>query len=251
MSPLKLTSLLLTIIVLAGCKKEKSTPPPAPNPSEEAPRIAIKLNEAYMPAGKIDSAVLVWEIAGQVQQATMQLSRDTLFAETKNLIKGAGRLTVQVFSKISLRQQNLQWEKRADITLPEKQSVNWTAPTGYEDAAWFPRVILVDAPSKFTAIVALRPADPYFFLKNIPTGFKIELERHYTKIPGGAEIIGGGLWKCNTVCSDARGIIENRDFFRNIPTQIAGREWKMVAVGIGLFGNDGVTPGPGFYFNHY
>jgi hypothetical protein len=246
----KLTAALMGLVLLAGCKKEPIKPTPAPAPAEENPRVAIKLNSGYLPAGKVDSAVLVWEINGQLQQATMQLSNDTLFTETKNLTRGAGRLTVQLFSQTTLRQQNLQWEKRTELTLREKESVNWPAPTGYDDAAWFPRVILIDAPSTFTAIVALRPADPYFFLKNIPAGFKIELERHYTRIPGGAEIVGGGLWKCNTVCTDARGIIENRQYFSNLPAQMAGREWKMVEIGIGLFGNNS-TSGPGFYFNHY
>ncbi|HYK56487.1 MAG TPA: hypothetical protein VEV15_08395, partial [Flavisolibacter sp.] len=115
---------------------------------------------------------------------------------------------------------------------------------------WFPRVILIDAPTNFTAIVALRPDDAYFLLKNIPAGFKIELERHYVATPGGAVIVGGGLWKCNTVCTDERGIIENRDFFRPLAGQMKDRVYKMVEVGIGLFG-DNYSSGPGFYFNHW
>lgn len=241
---------LLGIVFVIGCRKNPTQPGPAPVPEEEAPRIAIKLNADYLSAIKIDSAILSWELNGQVQEAKMQVSNDTLFTETKSLSKGAGRLTVQIFSRVLLRQRSLQWEKRTDLTLKEKQSVNWQAPANYDDAQWNPRVILVDAPSQFTAIIALRPTDPYFLLKRIPPGFKIELERNYTRIPGGAEIVAGGLWKCNAVCTDARGRIENRDFFRPLATQAAGREWKMVEVGVGLFGPN-YTSGPGFYFNHY
>src|SRR5215218_6694249 len=111
MKPGKLTAALVGLALLAGCKKEPIKPIPPPSPAEENPRVAIKLNSGYLPADKVDSAVLVWEINGQLQEATMQLSNDTLFTETKDLTKGAGRLTVQLFSKTTLRQQNLQWEK--------------------------------------------------------------------------------------------------------------------------------------------
>jgi hypothetical protein len=245
-----LTAALISVALITGCKKKPPLHPPTPGPGEANPRVAIKLNQAYLSAANIDSATLVWEINGQVQEAKMQLSNDTLFTETKSFSKGTGQLTVQIYSTLLLRQQKLQWEKRTALTMIEKGSVNWEAPAHYDDAGWFPRVILVDGPTKFTAIVALRPADPYFLLKNVPAGFKIELERHYTKVPGGAVIVGGGLWKCNTICTDARGIIENREFFRNLPSQIGSQEWKMVGIGIGLFGSNN-TSGPGFYFNHY
>jgi hypothetical protein len=250
MKPRLLTAALMSIVLLIACKKEITQPAPPPVPQEENPRLAIKLTTDYLPAAKIDSAILLWELNGQVQQAKMQLSNDTLFTETKNLTRGSGRLTVQIFSNVVLRYRKLQWEKRTDLTLKDKESVNWKAPANYDDADWNPRVILVDAASQFTAIIALRPTDPYFLLKNVPPGFKIELERNYTRIPGGAEIVAGGLWKCNTVCTDDRGMIENREFFRPLATQIIGREWKMVETGVGLFGPN-YTSGPGFYFNHF
>ena len=245
-----LTAALLSVALITACKKTPPPCPPTPGAGEANPRVAIKLNQAYLSAANIDSATLVWEINGQVQEAKMQLSNDTLFTETTSLSKGTGQLTVQIYSTVLLRQQKLQWEKRTPLTMVEQASVHWEAPAHYDDAAWFPRVILVDGPTNFTAIVALRPADPYFLLKNVPAGFKIELERHYTRVPGGAVIVGGGLWKCNTICTDARGIIENREFFRNLPSQIGNQEWKMVGIGIGLFGSNN-TVGPGFYFNHY
>jgi hypothetical protein len=250
MIPNLLTAVLLGITLLSSCKKERLTQNPPPSLDEQAPRIAIKLNPNYLSAEKIDSATLIWETTTGTQEAAMRVSNDTLFAQTNTLSKGNGRLTVQIFSNVKLRHQSLQWEKRVEITLPKKQSINWTAPTGYEDGGWNPRVILIDALSKLTAIIALRPTDPYFLLKNIPEGFKIELERNYARIPGGAEIVAGGLWRCNTVCTNPRGIIENREFFLPLAAQIAGREWKMVETGVGLFGPNGSSGGT-LYFNHY
>jgi hypothetical protein len=249
MKPALLTPFFAALLFLASCKKE-GTSLPGPGPVESAHRVAVKLNAGYLPAGKIDSALLTWENNGSVLQQRMQLSNDTLFTEMEALPKGTGRLTIQVFSSVQLRHRNLQWERQMDVTLKEGASVNLTAPVSIDDQEWFPRVIMVDAHTQFTAIVALRPADPFFLLKNIPPGFKIELERNYVAIPGGAVIVGGGLWRCNAVCTDARGIIENRQFFTPLPAQIGNREWKMVEIGIGLFGNNG-TAGPGFYFNHY
>ncbi len=243
----KISAVSAVLILLCACKKDGALS--TPSPGEKEFQIAVKLNN-YMAPVAIDSAIATWEINGQVQQTKMRLRNDTLYTIMKNVAEGNGRLTLQVFAKMQLHQQKLQWERRVDLTLKNNESVRWSSPTNLDDPAWLPRVILTDQGSKFTAIVGLRPADPYFFLKNVPPGFKIELARYYVNIPGGALIVGGGVWKCNNVCTDASGAIENREFFRSLATQIGKREWKMVEISIGLFG-DNSTAGPGFYFNHY
>jgi hypothetical protein len=230
---------------MAACNKK----PPLP-PVEESQKIAVKLNSNYLAAEKIDSALLLWEINGKVQTERLELTHDTLYTDVKKLDKGTGILTIQLFTNIEVRQRKLQWEKSSNITITNSQSVYFTAPLNFEDNNWFPRIIMVDAPTNFTAIVALRPDDAYFLLKNIPTGFKIELERNYVATPGGAIIVGGGLWKCNSVCTDSRGVIENRDYFRPLADRMKNRTYQMVEVGIGLFG-DNYSSGPGFYFNHW
>jgi hypothetical protein len=239
----------LAVLFVACEKKPGNLPKPLP-PSEEAPRIAVKLNSHYLGADRLDSAVLLWETGGQVQEEKMQLSNDTLYVEMKKLAPGNGRLTVQVFSKVVIRQRNLQFENRSEKTITGTQSIHLAAPTDYDDPAWMPRVIMIDPLSKLTAIVGLRPVDPYFLIKNIPPGFKIEHERNYTVIPGGAVYVGGGLWKCNTVCTDSRGIIENREYFKPLAEQVGNKEWKMVETGIGLFGPNH-TSGGTLYFNHW
>lgn len=237
-------------ILFTACKKKPENHPPPPPPQEEAPRVAVKLNTQYFDSDKLDSAILIWEAAGQKQEEKMQISNDTLYVAAKKLTLGTGLLTIQVFSTVSLRQRNLQFESRSEKTLTGTSSLHLAAPTGYDDPAWMPRVILVDPLSTLTAIVGLRPVDPYFMLKNIPAGYKIEHERNYTAIPGGAVYVGGGLWKCNTVCTDSRGVIENREFFKPLAEQVGNREWKMVETGVGLFGPNN-TSGGTLYFNHW
>jgi hypothetical protein len=244
------SAVILALLSIVSCKKDTAPRDSTSEPDVALPLIAIKLNTSYVTRSKVDSALILWEVDGQTRTARMQMSNDTLYALTKDFRKGAGRLTVQVFSSVKLRNEPLQFERRMEVTLKEKQSIHLAAPESYDDAEWNPRVILMDEDTKLTAIIALRPTDSYFLLKNIPAGFKIELERLYTRIPGGAEIVAGATWKCNTVCTDAKGVIENREFFRSLATQIAGREWKMVQTGVGLFGPNG-TSGGVLFFNHF
>lgn len=247
MKKILLATLLLTSF-LNGCKKDDVVIIP---PTVKENVIAVKLDNSYMPASKVDSAIITWELNGQVQQEKMQLSNDSVYANIKKFTKGNGRLGIQLYTKTKLKQQDLQWERRMELNLKHEESLVWNAPADVNENGWFPRIIMIDAPTGFTAIVGIRPADPYFMLKNIPAGFKIELERGYWVIPGGAISVAHGLWKCNTVCTDSRGIIENREFFSNLLAATNGREWKMLDVGVGLFSNNPANPGPSFYFNYW
>lgn len=248
MKPAFLLLVLPAVLLCTACSKDDPASSPAPVAKKNG--IAIKLNAQYVSADKIDSAILFWQINGKTQTEKLLISHDTLLTDGAALDKGAGTLTVQIFSGVVLRQRKLQWERSVDLSLKQYEQVNWNAPASYDDADWFPRVIMIDEMSQFTAIIALRPADTYFLLKNVPSGFKIELERNYTVIPGGAQIVGSGLWKCNTDCRDVYGKIENRTYFRPLADQMQGKQFGMVEVGVGLFGPN-YTSGPGFYFNHY
>jgi hypothetical protein len=237
----------LILLSLGACRKNPSLVPPPP--AQKTGQLSIKLTD-YLGADKVDSAVVIWEANGHTKQEKMRRSNDSLLIDIKTLGAGTGRLTVQVFSTVQLQQRDLQWEKRTELTLNGTENTHWNGPTGYNDEGWFPRVILIDPFTSFTAIIGLRPADPYFLIKNAPPNYKIELERNYAAIPGGALLVSSGMWRCMTVCTDSRGLIENREFFKYQPAQINGREWKMVEVGVGTYLNLS-TPGPGFYFNHY
>jgi hypothetical protein len=237
----------LTIMLLVtACKKDNINPR---NP-EVNPLLSVLLNSQYMPAAKIDSAIAIWEINGKAQKQSLHFSGDTLIARLLKFSQGDGQLTIQLYTKTRVRDKNLQWEKRVNINVKHNESINISGPSGLQEISWFPRVILIDQATGFTAIVALNPNDPYFLLKNIPARWnKFEVERGYYKIPGGAESVGKGYWKC-TSCADVTGTVENREFFMSLPGQINNRPWRMVEIGVGLFNNT-TNPGPGFYFNHY
>lgn len=238
----KLSIAVAVILLTASCKKT-NVPPVVVNQD-----LTIKLNTQYLPAAKIDSAMVTWDNGTRAVTKKMVLRNDSLVLPLQGFDKGDGTMTIQLFTQAKLKNENLQWEKRFTAKLETNSSFSFAAPTGYTDADWNPRVILIDGFTQLTAIVALRPEDSYFQVKNIPAAFpKVELERNYTRIPGGAEIIAGGTWKCNN-CAGAN--VENRNFFEYQKNLVAGKQWAMVEVGVGLFGNTPVG-GAVLYFNYY
>jgi hypothetical protein len=142
------SAVILVLFFIVSCKKDTAPPDSTPEPDKASPRIAIKLNIGYVTPSKIDSAVLLWEIAGKTRVAPLHLSNDTLYAITKDFRKGAGRLTVQIFSSVKLPNESLQFEKRTEVTLKEKQAINWAAPASYEDLGWNPASCILPITSK-------------------------------------------------------------------------------------------------------
>lgn len=239
----KLSVALIAMVFTASCKKNRITPPVEVNQD-----LTVKLNTQYLPGTKVDSAMVTWDNGVHAVTKKMILRNDSLILPINSFDKGNGTMTIQLFTQAKLKTQNLQWEKRFTTKLEDNNSLSFPAPTGYTDAEWNPRVILVDGLTKMTAIVALRPEDSYFFVKNVPAASpRVELERNYTRVPGGAEIVTGGTWKCSNCASTT---VENRSFFEYQKTQIAGRQWAMVEVGIGTFGNTPVG-GVVLYFNYF
>jgi hypothetical protein len=223
-------SLVVMITLLLGaCKKDKETDnlPPAPG------NLDVRLAAAYMPADKIDSAIVVWEVNGHSKTVRLQISGDTLRAPLENFTEGNGRMTIQLYTKVKVNQADLQWEKRWQFQLQHDQPVLLQGPVNYEDKDWMPRVILVEPGIQFIAILALRPEDPYFCLKNLPAGWPyIEMERGYYKIPGGIEYAGYGYYKCNGTCGSE---VEDRTFYANMGAMVGTKPWTSLWMGVGLF----------------
>jgi len=167
-------TLLAIMLILNACKKDTGNS----DYSETNAGLQIQLSNSYMPPEKIDSAIVVWEINGQMHSEHMHLYSNRLEVPLKNFSQGYGKLTIQLFTKTKLKNFNLQWEKEVNITLVHTKSIILSGPSNIEDSAWFPRLIMIDQATNFTAIVALNPSDSYFRLINIPRQWnKLELER--------------------------------------------------------------------------
>lgn len=230
----KLTSVVFSGIIVSGlllgaCKKSKeegTTPAASRN-------LEIRLDTGYMPVNKIDSAIVEWKINGASKTIQLQLSGDTLRAPLQEFSEGTGQLTIQLYTKVKVSNNDLQWEKRWQFQLQHNEPVLLKGPTNYEDANWLPRVILTESFTKFIAILAVRPEDPYFCLKNLPAKYPyIEFERGYYKIPGGVEYAGYGYYKCNGTCGTE---LEDRSFFANMGNMVGIKPWTSLWMGVGLF----------------
>jgi hypothetical protein len=218
---------LSCLLLLAGCHKDDfpGTPPTA------KPHIAIALNTQYISAAKVDSAVLVWEVNGEKKTIKMQLRNDSLTADITQFQEGSGKFSFEVFSTIKLSNQyKLQWVQEKTISLSHTNPVNISGPSGYNDANWKPRVRLEDV-NNHVAVVALRPEDPYFFVKGVPNNvLTLTVSREYWKTIGGLQIIAGGEWGCANNCRDENGNVVNNTFFSNLPQQIGNKQWNHLEI---------------------
>lgn len=216
-------------LLLGACKKNKEEYKTPAGPGN----LAIKLDTSYMPVNKIDSALAVWEINGSSKTLKLQLSGDTLRAPLQEFSEGNGRLTIQLYTKVKVNNTDLQWEKRWQFELQHTEPLILQGPASYEDNNWMPRVILTESFTKFIAILAVRPDDPYFCLKNLPAKYPyIEFERGYYKIPGGVEYAGYGYYKCNGTCGTE---LEDRTFFAQMGNMVGIKPWTSLWMGVGLF----------------
>jgi hypothetical protein len=223
------SGIIISGLLLGACKKNKEDHKAPAGPGH----LEIKLDTTYMPADKIDSAIAVWEINGSSKKLKLQISGDTLRAPLQELSEGNGQLTIQLYTKVKVNNTDLQWEKRWQFQLQHNEPVLLQGPANYEDKNWLPRVILTEHFTKFVAILAVRPEDPYFCLKNLPVKYPyIELERGYYKIPGGVEYAGYGYYKCNGTCGTD---FEDRSFFANMGNMVGIKPWTSLWMGVGLF----------------
>ena len=229
LSAVALTGILISCLLAGACKKNKEAHEIPAGPGN----LAIKLDTGYMPVNKIDSAIAVWEINGTSKTVKLHLSGDTLQAPLQEFSEGNGQLTIQLYTKVQVNNTDVQWEKRWQFQLQHTEPVILQGPANYEDENWMPRVILIESFTKFIAILAVRPGDPYFCLKNLPAKYPyIELERGYYKIPGGIEYAGYGYYKCNGACGTE---LENRTFFAYMGDMVGVKPWTSLWIGVGLF----------------
>lgn len=60
---------LALLIIVSSCKKDRVDAPVL-----QDAQLQVSLNENYMPATKVDSALAIWEVAGKTQTITLHLT---------------------------------------------------------------------------------------------------------------------------------------------------------------------------------
>lgn len=231
----------LAAFLFASCSKDPvSKPGTKPAPGEQQPSVKelrLALNDAYLPLAKVDSAVAIWAVNGTTKTVKLQVADGVLKTSLAQFTNpGSGTLTVQLFTQLTVDGQPLQWEYRTGYTLDYTTSVLLTAPTGISDPQWKPRVIFRydnSMGSKFSAVIALRPNDPYFELKGVEPIYakKIEIRRSFHDKATGQIVFSRG-WVCEQAgCLDqTTWSVVDRSHFLNLAEQLDGRQWDQLRV---------------------
>lgn len=226
----------ILLISLSGCRKDRDDDVIVP----PKPVLSVKLSQDYVTAALVDSAIAVWTVNNTPQRIKMTLSNDSLLADMDKFNEGNGELTITIFTHKKYRNQYLgHWVNTRTTSLQKTRSLHLTGPGAFNDMPWKPRVELKDGTGHF-AIIALRPDDPYFFVKT-PAHPVIEylVDRSYWKIVGGVDYAGGKTWECRNNC----GNVENTDYFTDLPARIGTRQWNHISIYV-FFQTDNIGGGP-------
>lgn len=241
------TLLVLTFLTLwSSCTKK----PVCPEPEPVNKTLAVALDKSYLGADVVDSAFAIWELNGQSTQFYLTNSHDTLSTDISKFQAGSGTLTLKIFSRLKFGVQYLsQWVSSQQATITTGKGLLITGPVSFSDLHWKPRVELKDAVGHF-AVVALRPDDPYFFIKSVPGNLKsVIVARDYWRTGGGVNHIAGGEWECRSNCVNEKGHIENTQFFSSLPAKIGTNTWNHIEIAI-LYVEDQWGGGPGLSMTH-
>jgi len=220
----KRTGIIFFAVLLfaAACKKDHENPAPA-----DKAILSVKLNNTYLGAAQVDSAFAIWKTNASEQLIKMQVRNDSLITDMGAFNEGSGQLTLQIYSnKKYSNQYYAQSVSRNTISLQKTQSVSFDGPTSFFDAAWFPRIELADAIGH-KAVMALRPDDAYFLVKNPGHAItKLTVERAYWNLIGGIQLAGVAVWECYTGCTD----VPNDEYFKVLPSRIGDRPWNHISL---------------------
>lgn len=222
--------LIITLAGFVACKKEPVSVNNGNPPATPDAQLQVALNDSYLPAAKIDSAIAVWEVAGTGQTVPLEVEGNKLTTDLANFVRsGSGTLTVQLFTQAKVNDMPLQWEQRFAYTLNRKTAVQLTAPSDFKDPSWNPRAISRSEISvaKGTVIIALRPEDAYFELKDVAPDIakRIEIVRSFYLNDTTALVASRG-WMGQAADLDTKGGYINRNHFADLPAQMAGRTWN-------------------------
>lgn len=196
--------------------------------------LSVKLDGGYLEASQVDSAFASWLPAPGnpvtvAQRVKMQVRYDSLVVRLDEFTEGKGTLTIQVYThKKYYNQYRSQFISTRHFLLQHQQPRSYQGPQSFFDADWLPRVELKDGIGH-EAVVALRPGDPYFLVKQPPHAlYQLVVDRGYWKTKQGISFSGGAIWECKINCTD----IENTDFFTVLPGRIANKPWDHISITI-------------------
>jgi hypothetical protein len=226
---MKLVSLwAMILLVAAGCRKndgDATLPPPPPPPPPANALLVVKITGGYITPAMVDSAFAVWTKAGEEKKVKMEKRNDSLLVNLSEFSEGNGTMAIRVYTTKKFAQHyNSQWFLSKDIELKRSTAVVFGGPDGFNDANWLPRALIKDGIGH-EALVALRPEDAYFSIKEFGHPVvKLEVTREYWQTKGGLTMAGGGQWRCNTGC----GAVTNTDFFNFLPAMIGNKQWDHI-----------------------
>lgn len=228
-------TVLAAAVFFTSCDKDPQDKLQPGNP-QTVKELRVSLPGAYLPVAKVDSALAIWEVNGATQTVKLQVAEGGLKTSLAHFTnQGTGTLRVQLFSQLKVEDQPLQWEYSTTHRLDYNTTVLLTGPAALTDPAWNPRVIFnYDnfMGSRFKAIVALRPGDPYFELKGVEPVYarKIEIVRSFHNKATGAMVFSRG-WVCeNAACLDQNWSLVNRQHFTGLDEQLQGRQWDQFRI---------------------
>ncbi len=220
----------LVAATMVACRKDTVSSQPQLNPVK---KIKVLLND-YVSADKIDSAIVNWNLNGADHRLKLQPDGYDMSANTTGLVPGSGKLTIQIFSKNKMDNKSLQYERVVNVALQPNTAVTVTGPNLFDDLNWNPRIIFNHrgpyAMMKVTAVVGIRPDDPYFELIDINDAWRsrIVVERAYYDTAHLSAPVATGTWNCQQSCTDAAGHYKDSTFFSFLPQLINNRTWNRV-----------------------
>lgn len=218
------------LTVFASCSKDKGNTQ-AP---EADPVLLLQFPGAYLQAGQIDSAQLVWKEGAESRQVKFTQRNDSLFIPLRDLPDGPRSYELLIFAqKRYANQYQGIWKKQQLLSLPASRSITVAAPASFTDTDWKPRTRLKDAIGH-EAIIALRPDDPYFFIFSATHSVQnYVLERTYWSTIGGPRAVASKTWECKDGCVNR----PNETFFTDFVQRIGTQPWNHISVVV-LFETD-------------
>jgi hypothetical protein len=223
---------IATLVLLAACKKDEFYS------GVHEKKIVVKLNNQYVPARNIDSAVIISSWPGLTKRARMEVKDNNVEIRLSEFSQTAHKIIVQLFTKTELNNQPLQFETEVSLTPASSELVEVNAPTAFTDLTWKPRVILdYQSPTtRYSAIVGLRTSDPYFEILHLPTDWnkRITVFRGFFKNDF-QHLVTGSTWNCGDICS---GNMTDRETFTHLPSQVDHLDWNKAGVEVAFY----VTP---------